>query len=498
MPMTTPEPLTPEMLEELDAFLLSDGAPPDSVGISDLDGLLTGIVVGPELIMPSEWIPIIWQGGEPTFKDVQQAERIMSIIMARYNEIIRELDAEQGGFQPILERAPDGRYLAADWCEGFMDAVELRMEAWQPLLDTETMIMGPIMAHLHRDGEPILDGTPEELAEIRKDCIEILPYIVQEIYDFWKSRRSPGPHAPKPAKPDNGDLDFDGIITDLARSEELPREVITACLNGWEKAAPPFVDLLRKAAEGNTLTEDQISALFYLIHMFGEKNEATAYAPLLEFLNGDKEIVEDVLGDAVTENLAGIIISVFDGNADPLYGLMSNPNADPYCRDAAFRAWSYQVANGRIDRVEAERYLTSCFDDLQPHGESYIWVSWCDAVAVAGLEVLSAKVREVFDRGWIPDRALVIEDYEDRLRSFVGVDDPARALKDHRLQPFTDTIGTLSKWHGFSDEYIQSKRQWERDQAQTATVTNPYRNIGRNDPCPCGSGRKFKVCCGAH
>ncbi|QQP92352.1 SEC-C domain-containing protein [Skermanella sp. TT6] len=28
------------------------------------------------------------------------------------------------------------------------------------------------------------------------------------------------------------------------------------------------------------------------------------------------------------------------------------------------------------------------------------------------------------------------------------------------------------------------------------TVLNPYRYVGRNDPCPCGSGRKFKRCCG--
>ena len=92
----------------------------------------------------------------------------------------------------------------------------------------------------------------------------------------------------------------------------------------------------------------------------------------------------------------------------------------------------------------------------------------------------------------------MFEDYEDRLRSFVRVDDPTRALKDHRLVPFTDTIGTLSKWHGFSEDYIQRKRQWELDEKQSETVTNPYRNVGRNDPCPCGSGKKFKVCCGAH
>lgn len=26
-------------------------------------------------------------------------------------------------------------------------------------------------------------------------------------------------------------------------------------------------------------------------------------------------------------------------------------------------------------------------------------------------------------------------------------------------------------------------------------VENPYKNVGRNDPCPCGSGKKFKKCC---
>jgi uncharacterized protein YecA (UPF0149 family) len=29
------------------------------------------------------------------------------------------------------------------------------------------------------------------------------------------------------------------------------------------------------------------------------------------------------------------------------------------------------------------------------------------------------------------------------------------------------------------------------------TVRNPGPRIGRNDPCPCGSGRKYKKCHGA-
>ena len=26
-------------------------------------------------------------------------------------------------------------------------------------------------------------------------------------------------------------------------------------------------------------------------------------------------------------------------------------------------------------------------------------------------------------------------------------------------------------------------------------VKNPLRGVGRNDPCPCGSGKKYKKCC---
>jgi uncharacterized protein len=40
-------------LETLDSFLMSDRSPPDSMMLSDLDGFLTGIAVGPELVLPS-------------------------------------------------------------------------------------------------------------------------------------------------------------------------------------------------------------------------------------------------------------------------------------------------------------------------------------------------------------------------------------------------------------------------------------------------------------
>ncbi len=186
--------LTDELIYELDEFLLSDQSPDDCMQLSELDGFLTGIVVGPELIMPSEWLEIVWQG-EPAFRDEQQAERILGIIMARYNQIICQLDDVPGAFEPILFATGDGTILATEWAEGFMDAFGLRVDVWDPMFQDEEakLLMVPLMAHLHdQDGNPLIEGSPEELKEIRKECAQALPYAATDIYDFWKARRQPG------------------------------------------------------------------------------------------------------------------------------------------------------------------------------------------------------------------------------------------------------------------------------------------------------------------
>ncbi len=112
-----------------------------------------------------------WGEGEPEFEDDEHAGRIMGIIMARYNEIIFQLDDEPGAFMPILYSAPDGRVLAADWAEDFMDTFSLRVEAWDPLFAYEDgrYLMGPMMAFLpDEDGKSLVAESVEELEDVIK------------------------------------------------------------------------------------------------------------------------------------------------------------------------------------------------------------------------------------------------------------------------------------------------------------------------------------------
>ena len=44
--------------------------------------------------------------------------------------------------------------------------------------------------------------------------------------------------------------------------------------------------------------------------------------------------------------------------------------------------------------------------------------------------------------------------------------------------------------------YFEAQRLVEKHLGNASTVRRAMPKIGRNDPCPCGSGKKFKHCCG--
>src|SRR4051794_25519911 len=177
-------------LDLLDAYLLSDQSPPESMQLSVLDGFLTGIAIGPELVMPSEWLPYVWGGEDPVFDDQVQAGAVLGAIMGRYNAILREIEA--GTFEPLVWQAPDGTMIADDWAEGFMHAVVLRPDAWEPLMRSKRhgVLLLPILALCgDENGETVLGLDPDAGDQAMAEAAEVISTCVSQIAAFWGRRR---------------------------------------------------------------------------------------------------------------------------------------------------------------------------------------------------------------------------------------------------------------------------------------------------------------------
>lgn len=57
-----------------------------------------------------------------------------------------------------------------------------------------------------------------------------------------------------------------------------------------------------------------------------------------------------------------------------------------------------------------------------------------------------------------------------------------------------DWLYDLPQWDAIFDE--ETKKTLYLEQKKSGTVRREGKKIGRNDPCPCGSGKKYKQCCG--
>lgn len=100
--------------------------------LTELDGFLTALMISPEPVLPGEWLPVIW-GGEPgggaPFEDPGDAQWFADAVMARYAEIVRDLD--RGRPKPIFDiDERSGDIFWEYWIEGFAEAMSLRPEGW--------------------------------------------------------------------------------------------------------------------------------------------------------------------------------------------------------------------------------------------------------------------------------------------------------------------------------------------------------------------------------
>ncbi|WP_409227678.1 preprotein translocase subunit SecA [Gudongella sp. SC589] len=124
-------------------------------------------------------------------------------------------------------------------------------------------------------------------------------------------------------------------------------------------------------------------------------------------------------------------------------------------------------------------------------------------------EIERVVLLQVVDKKWMDHI-----DAMDQLRQGIGLraygqQDPVRAYQIEGFDMFEemtrsiweDTVGLL--YHVVKNENIERKRVAQPvnavapgQQQENRTVVNKEKKIGRNDPCPCGSGKKYKKCHG--
>ena len=282
---------------------------------------------------------------------------------------------------------------------------------------------------------------------------------------------------------------------------------------GMEEGEPIEHSIISKAIEN---AQKKVEA-----HHFDIRKHLLEYD---DVMNTHREIIYSLRKDILSgEGLADIIRQMIDDKVDALVDQFTDPKEDPEyweidgLRESLSRLFGFRPKLGPEDLGE-EVFDTLKPEDLKEKLKEDVWREHENREKEFGAQDLKSLERyillQIIDNQWVAH----LQDMESMkegigLRGY-GQMDPLREYKKEGFALFEglmdrireEALMTLSririlKERPADQDVPQTKKRAMQfshgdSAAKQETVKREGKKIGRNDPCPCGSGKKYKKCCG--
>ena len=285
-------------------------------------------------------------------------------------------------------------------------------------------------------------------------------------------------------------MNFDDAITAYAAVTAVPREAMEWALDQWSDTGPLCRDLVDSYVSGRDQSERTERALFVVFHLLAGKADTATFAPLCRLLR-DPERASLVFGeDGLLQSVPSILISTFDGDPAPLYALSEDPAVDVQLRGDVLMVLAYFARTRRISESDLYHHLAAMPNKAAGEDAPDLWLGWVNAVAGMGFAGLAAQAEAMFQDERVAPEMMDPADFWDDLRE--ARESPGQTIGAvwTGLRPVGNAIEFLGR---LGEENETDEDLWEPPVAEP--IRNPLRDVGRNDPCPCGSGKKYKKCC---
>jgi hypothetical protein len=299
-----------------------------------------------------------------------------------------------------------------------------------------------------------------------------------------------------PALADFWAIPLEEHLLALGEADDFPTFAIGLCALRYEQTGPALRQVLERAAAGENLDGNEALFFFRGLHIIGGRRDPLACKPLLRFLRRPPQEVEDLLGDAITETLPQIVAGVFDGDVAALLDAIVDTTIEEAVRDALIRAAAFLAWEGRIPRPQFVEFLQRFpTERLAPDGDM-AWHGWMTAIGLLGLREMQPAVLAAVENGALPEELWEPEYFESDLATAERAPSDITPFKKACLGYIDDVVVALEGFYtGDEDEFTSPAITRPLPETDNIPVTNPWRHVGRNDPCPCGSGKKAKRCC---
>lgn len=472
-----------------------------SIDPSHLHGLLTGFATTPEPELEKLYMEI---SGEQPFPESIR-EEVLNVV-----DFLSE-DLSLHEFKALFQVDHDGE--PERWINGYLKAVELHEEQWReendchPKAGAALIMLQSLIDEELRQELKIIQPGHEELQEAPEMVTDLVHSIYHYIHGDLDSSFSFDNKSEPPADelfPLPGYSEDTLAVMDeqalfalvISNNDRLPLEVVHACAS----RAEAMVKLLRQHLEndsnwGNEVNDGDWWGLLHAVFILGLIPGDASASALLE---GFRRITFDS-----NNNLTGWLSSYWPAlcrnktgsTTDSMRQIAEDNQLDWYPRSHAIECVVADASERDATQLEETiNWLASlCADESQD----------LEFRVMAGHTLLDhprERHRQVMEQ------LVKLQDPESWLGNSYSRDDIDRSF----------SRGGKPEWKRFENPWrfydpieIQRRQQrWlkeDREQEHkrldldnwipVKTYIREQPKIGRNDPCPCGSGKKYKKCC---
>ena len=272
-----------------------------------------------------------------------------------------------------------------------------------------------------------------------------------------------------------------------ARPEEITPELLRILEETVDRAA-------QLDAEGDYM------AHLYAMFLLAQFRETRAYPLVVRFASLPGDLVDSLCGDFITEDLGQVLASVCGGELAGVQSLIENEATDQWVRGAALSSLVTLVAVGQKSRDEIVGYFARLFRGKLVRKWSHVWDSLVSYSSDLYPEELLDDIKRAYEDGLVDPDYIGFDHVKrdlaagkDRILARLA-DNPHRRLVE-------DTVAEMGWWACFREDRAKNTAHALPNSKLNPAVSSQIRRAptktGRNEPCPCGSGKKYKKCCGA-
>lgn len=279
------------------------------------------------------------------------------------------------------------------------------------------------------------------------------------------------------------------------QSKKFPKDAIEVILQNKVEALPYLREAIERAIEERDELKEGYQLHFYALFLLGEFHDRESFSKIVELVTLPGEVLDYLIGDTTTSGLKDILYNTYNGDMDLIKSTIMNEYVDEFVRAALLDVLGQLYLDGFLEELELKNFIKENIYNGKEH--NYIFNEFATIICRCHFVDMLPEIKYMLDIGLMDEMCMGKYD------SCVDEMFTYRDYDQSFCKTSISTVDNLKSWAMFERDIDSfgneaGRKEFEKLIKSTMKISKEQdmkRKVGRNDACPCGSGKKYKFCC---